>query len=125
VPASAIRWTTGGGASSGRSGTPASCIRAMSRAGSRGGFSRGGRARGWGAGRMEWWIVWRRVAGGLSAGQQEQIHAQLAPSLVAGPAKRSKEGKRLGKQEQAEMWGGGGGARAPPPGRPQNHAGER
>jgi len=54
--------------------------------------------------RIEWWILWRRVAGGLSAGQQEQIHAQLAPSLVAGPAKRSKEGKRLGKQEQAEMW---------------------
>ncbi len=54
--------------------------------------------------RTEWWILWRRVAGGLTAGQQEQIHAQLAPSLVAGPAKRSKEGKRLGKQEQVEMW---------------------
>ena len=54
--------------------------------------------------RIEWWILWRRIAGGLSAGQQEQIHAQLAPSLVAGPAKRSKEGKRLGKQEQSEMW---------------------
>ncbi len=54
--------------------------------------------------RTEWWILWRRVAGGLSQGQQEQIHAQLAPSLVAGPAKRSKEGKRLGKQEQVEMW---------------------
>ena len=54
--------------------------------------------------RTEWWILWRRVAGGLSAGQEEQIHAQLAPSLVAGPAKRSKEGKRLGKQEQVEMW---------------------
>jgi hypothetical protein len=54
--------------------------------------------------RIEWWILWRRVAGGLSAGQQEQLHAQLAPALVAGPAKRSKEGKRLGKQEQAEMW---------------------
>lgn len=54
--------------------------------------------------RTEWWILWRRVAGGLSQGQQEQLHAQLAPSLVAGPAKRSKEGKRLGKQEQVEMW---------------------
>ncbi len=54
--------------------------------------------------RTEWWILWRRVAGGLTAGQEEQIHAQLAPSLIAGPAKRSKEGKRLGKQEQVEMW---------------------
>jgi hypothetical protein len=54
--------------------------------------------------RIEWWILWRRVAGGLSAGQEEQLEAQLAPALIAGPAKRSKEGKRLGKQEQAEMW---------------------
>jgi hypothetical protein len=54
--------------------------------------------------RTEWWILWRRIAGGLSQGQQDQILAQLAPSLVAGPAKRSKEGKRLGKQEQVEMW---------------------
>ena len=54
--------------------------------------------------RTEWWILWRRVTAGLSRGQQEQIHGQLAPSLIAGPAMRSKEGKRLGKQEQVEMW---------------------
>lgn len=54
--------------------------------------------------RTEWWVLWRRVAGGLSQGQQEQIHGQLAPALVAGPARRSKEGKRLGKQEEVEMW---------------------
>ena len=44
------------------------------------------------------------MAGGITAGHQEQIHGQLAPSIIAGPAKRSKEGKRLGKQEQVEMW---------------------
>ena len=54
--------------------------------------------------RTEWWILWRRIAGGLSQGQEEQIHGHVSPSLLAGPGARSKEGKRLGKQEQVEMW---------------------
>ncbi len=54
--------------------------------------------------RTEWWILWRRIAGGLSQGQEEQIQGQLAPALVAGPVRRSREGRRLGKQEEVEMW---------------------
>ena len=29
--------------------------------------------------RLAWWIVWRRIAGGLSKGQQHQIYLRLAP----------------------------------------------
>jgi molecular chaperone DnaK (HSP70) len=48
--------------------------------------------------RAEWWIMWRRVAAGLSAGQQRQFYQDIASRLL--PKKRS----RLPRQELIEMW---------------------
>jgi len=55
--------------------------------------------------RLAWWIAWRRVAGGLSKGQQEQIYDRLNALLMPGKlqAKRLAE-TRASKQELAEMW---------------------
>lgn len=55
--------------------------------------------------RLAWWIVWRRIAGGLNAGQQEQIYDRTAQLLLPS----SKQAKKLAeakpsKQELAEMW---------------------
>lgn len=59
-------------------------------------------------GRAEWWIFWRRVAGGLTAGHQWHICQQLSPSLQAEPRKKKKTASSLQKasstQEEAEMW---------------------
>ncbi len=47
----------------------------------------------------EWWILWRRVAGGLTAGQQRQIIQDIRPLLIP------KKGKvRLQAQEEIEIW---------------------
>ena len=58
--------------------------------------------------RSEWWIFWRRVAGGLTAGQQLHIYQQLAPSLQPVQTKKKKGGKRAAKsfgvQEELEVW---------------------
>ncbi len=43
----------------------------------------------------EWWILWRRVAGGLTAGQQRQFVQD-----IAGPMER----ERAGSQVLVEMW---------------------
>ncbi len=48
--------------------------------------------------RAEWWIMWRRLAAGLSSGQQRQFYQDIAPRLL--PKKRS----RLPRQEFIEMW---------------------
>ncbi|HPH65799.1 MAG TPA: Hsp70 family protein [Kofleriaceae bacterium] len=55
--------------------------------------------------RLAWWIVWRRVGGGLIKGQQEQIFDRVAPLLLpnAKQAKKLAEVK-ASKQEMAEMW---------------------
>jgi molecular chaperone DnaK (HSP70) len=50
--------------------------------------------------KAEWWILWRRVAGGLSAGQQRQIFQDLRPLLL--PKKNAKI--RLEAQERIEIW---------------------
>lgn len=34
--------------------------------------------------RLEWWIMWRRVAGGLSGPQQEEMFARISPYYFAG-----------------------------------------
>ena len=47
----------------------------------------------------EWWIMWRRVAGGLSAGQQRQFSQDLRPVLM--PKKGSKV--KVPSQERTEM----------------------
>ena len=55
--------------------------------------------------RLSWWIVWRRIAGGLTQGQQEQIYDRLAQLFL--PSMRQK--KKLAelkptRQETMEMW---------------------
>jgi hypothetical protein len=56
-------------------------------------------------GKLAWWIVWRRIAGGLAKGQQEQIYDRLAQLLLPSPkqAKKLAEAKPS-KQELSEMW---------------------
>lgn len=46
----------------------------------------------------EWWILWRRLAGGVPAGRQRQIVQDAGTLLV--PAK----GGRAGGQERIEIW---------------------
>jgi hypothetical protein len=56
-------------------------------------------------GKLAWWITWRRIAGGLAKGQQDQIYDRLARLLLPNPlqAKKLTEAKPS-KQELAEMW---------------------
>ncbi len=51
--------------------------------------------------RSEWWVLWRRVAGGLSTSQQHQVFLSIS-SLV----KSKKGGKKpsLAPQEEMEIW---------------------
>ncbi|MFO7598297.1 MAG: Hsp70 family protein [Candidatus Desulfacyla sp.] len=51
--------------------------------------------------RSEWWVMWRRVAGGLSAGQQVKVLQEIS-SLIR-PGKGSKRG-RSAPQEHMEIW---------------------
>ena len=50
--------------------------------------------------RAEWWILWRRVAGGLKAGQQRSLVQGLASAMM--PAKGGKS--RFAAQERVEIW---------------------
>ncbi|NNF98032.1 MAG: hsp70 family protein [Desulfobacteraceae bacterium] len=50
--------------------------------------------------RSEWWILWRRIAGGLPPGQQRQILQDSAPVLTDVKSK----GPRLSVQTRREMW---------------------
>ncbi len=50
--------------------------------------------------RSEWWIMWRRVAGGLSSGQQRQFIQELTPVMM--PKKGTKA--KLPPQEHLEIW---------------------
>ncbi len=56
--------------------------------------------------RSEWWVFWRRVAGGLSAGQQWHLFQQLSGILQPGDKKKKpgKAGKILSAQEEIEVW---------------------
>jgi hypothetical protein len=49
----------------------------------------------------EWWIMWRRLAGGLTPGQQRLLSQDLGPLLQSG-AKGAKT--RLPLQRQIELW---------------------
>ena len=51
--------------------------------------------------RSEWWVLWRRVAGGLSANQQRQVLQVI--SAVLRPGKGGKK-VRLAPQEHMEIW---------------------
>jgi molecular chaperone DnaK (HSP70) len=51
--------------------------------------------------RAEWWNLWKRVAGGLNARQQQHLLQQVSPALL----RRGKpKGPRPGPQELREMW---------------------
>lgn len=50
--------------------------------------------------RSEWWIMWRRIAGGLTPGQQRQLIQEMTPLL--SPAKGAKI--KVSPQEQLEIW---------------------
>ena len=51
--------------------------------------------------RAEWWNLWKRIAGGLTARQQEHLLQQVTPALL----RRGKpKGPRPGPQELREMW---------------------
>lgn len=57
--------------------------------------------------RVEWWIFWRRVAGGLSAGRQGHIAQQILPVLLADEGKKKGKKKpavKLVPQEIPEVW---------------------
>lgn len=55
--------------------------------------------------RVEWWIFWRRVSGGLTSGQQLHIFQNLRPMICGenGGAKKSKGHRALSSQELIEM----------------------
>lgn len=55
--------------------------------------------------RLAWWILWRRIAGGMAKGQQEQIYDRLA--LLFLPSKNQKKRWHQSKptpQVAEEMW---------------------
>ncbi len=53
--------------------------------------------------KLEWWILWRRVSGGLTRTQQDEIFKRIAPHFLPTFAKKA-ERKAPGPQEAAEMW---------------------
>jgi molecular chaperone DnaK (HSP70) len=50
--------------------------------------------------RSEWWILWRRVAAGLTPGQQKQFIQELAPQLMP----KKSPPRKIPPQERLEMW---------------------
>ena len=58
--------------------------------------------------RSEWWIFWRRIAGGLTAGQQWHVYQNLLPGLHAVGKKRKKSAAKgsvgVSSQEELEIW---------------------
>jgi hypothetical protein len=54
---------------------------------------------------LNWWILWRRTAGGLSRGHQEELSSVVFPLLIPALSKRAKKKPpRPKSQEAAEMW---------------------
>jgi hypothetical protein len=57
--------------------------------------------------RAEWWILWRRIAGGLPSGQQRALAEPMLGELRAAQrslAKGRGSELRLGSHEAAELW---------------------
>ncbi len=50
--------------------------------------------------RLEWWVMWRRISGGLTKTQQDELWKRLQPFLL--PKKTDR--RSVAKQELAEMW---------------------
>jgi hypothetical protein len=66
--------------------------------------------------RIGWWVLWRRVSGGLERGQQLELTNRLSPPLLsgaalkaAGAAGKGKKGKQGKKGKKGGASGGGGG----------------
>jgi hypothetical protein len=56
-------------------------------------------------GKLAWWIAWRRIAGGLAKGQQEQIYDRLSLLLLPSPKQQKKLAEvKASRQELAEIW---------------------
>ncbi len=51
--------------------------------------------------RLEWWVMWRRISGGLTKTQQDEIWKRLQPYLLPKP---KTDRKPVARQELAEMW---------------------
>ncbi|MFQ5559467.1 MAG: Hsp70 family protein [Nitrospinota bacterium] len=49
----------------------------------------------------EWWVLWRRVSGGLSKGHQNQLGSSLLKTLCQ---KKKRGKKQTGTQDVREMW---------------------
>jgi len=60
------------------------------------------------AGRLELWILLRRVAGGLSAGRQWNVYQEISSFLLPSTTKKGKSKldlpKKMGEQEEVELW---------------------
>ncbi len=59
--------------------------------------------------RVEWWIFWRRIAAGLTKGQQEQVLSLMTPVLIPKQTKKRKKGRhskriKVNKEERRQMW---------------------
>jgi hypothetical protein len=52
---------------------------------------------------VEWWILWRRVAGGLNQSQQMTLFRELLP-LLGSRQEKGRQQRRLSPQERTEMW---------------------
>lgn len=52
--------------------------------------------------KLEWWILWRRIAGGLSRTQQDELWKRVAPMIL--PQLRRVDKKPPSPQETAEIW---------------------
>ena len=52
--------------------------------------------------RLEWWILWRRIAGGLSRNQQEEIWKRAAPLVI--PSLKRPDRKPVSPSETAEVF---------------------
>ena len=52
--------------------------------------------------KLEWWILWRRIAGGLSRTQQDELWKRVAPLIV--PSQKRVDRKLPSPQEAAEIW---------------------
>jgi len=52
--------------------------------------------------RIQWWILWRRLAGGLNQKQQTEIYKKIAPYLL--PQKKNPPGPKPSSHELHELW---------------------
>ncbi len=54
--------------------------------------------------RAEWWVLWRRVSGGLSANLQQALATPLLAAIKAAATPGKKADLKWGTHERAEVW---------------------